>query len=250
MIDLKTDDEIKKMQSGGKILRKVVGRLRKIIQPGISTQEIDDQAEKLIKEFGGQSSFNKVEGYRWSTCLPINEEIVHTPPSKRILKKGDILTLDIGVYFEGLHTDFADTFIIGKTENQKIKKFLQVGKKALYKAIEKLKKDSYLGEISEVIEKEICGHGYFIIKQLTGHGIGRLLHEDPYVHGYLDRSIKQTQLIKAGLTVAIEVIYSMGTDEMAHNNDASWSIKTKDNSLSACFEHTLAVTDKVTLTLT
>lgn len=250
MIDLKTREEIQAMQEGGRILRKVVDALKKIIKVGMSTQEIDDRAERLIKKFGGQSSFNQVKDYRWSTCLPVNEEIVHTPPSKRILENGDVLTLDIGVYFKGFHTDFAETFVVGGSKDEKIKKFLQVGEEALYKAIKKLKKGNRLGDVSKTIEEEIQGHGYFVIKQLTGHGIGRSLHEDPYVLGYLDRPVNQTQIIKPGLTVAIEVIYSMGTEEMAHSDDGSWTIRTKDGSLSACFEHSLAVTDQDTVILT
>lgn len=250
MIDLKTSEEIRAMQEGGKILQKVVAGLRKDIKVGTSTQEINNQAEKLIKKFGGQSSFNKVKGYRWSTCLPVNEEIVHTPPSKRVLKDGDVLTLDIGVYFKGYHTDFADSFVVGESHDEKIRKFLQVGKDTLYKAIKKLKKGNHLGEVSKVIEDEIYGHGYFVVKKLTGHGIGKSLHEDPYIFGYLDRPTDQTQVIEPGLTVAIEIIYSMGTEEMVYDNNESWIIKTKDGSLSACFEHSLAVTDKNTVILT
>ena len=155
MIDLKTGEEIKEMQEGGQILRKVVIELKKDIKVGISTQEINNQAEKLIKKFGGQSSFNRVKGYRWSTCLPINEEIVHSPPSKRVLKDGDVLTVDIGVYFKGYHTDYSDTFVVGESKDEKIRKFLQVGKDTLYKAIKKLKKGNHLGEVSKVIKDEI-----------------------------------------------------------------------------------------------
>lgn len=250
MIDLKTSEEIKKMQEGGRILRKVVGDLRKNIKVGISTLEINNQAEKIIKKFSGQSSFKKVKDYQWSTCLSINEEIVHSPPSKRILVNGDILTLDIGVYFKGFHTDFADSFVVGESHDEKIRKFLQVGKDTLYKAIKKLKNGNHLGDVSKIIEEEIQSHGYFVIKQLTGHGIGRSLHEDPYVLGYLDRPVDQTQLIRPGLTVAIEVIYSMGTEKMIHEDNDSWIIKTGDGSLSACFEHSLAVTDQDTVILT
>ena len=251
MIHLKEDKEIKIMQEGGKILRQVVAELKKnVIQVGITTLEIDNQAQKLIKKFGGQISFNKVKDYYWATCLPINEEIVHSPPSKRVLKKGDVLTLDIGVYFRGFHTDFADTFVVGETKDKKIKRFLEVGKETLNQAMKKLKKGGRLGEVSEAIEQNITRHGYFVVKKLTGHGIGRSLHEDPYVFGYLARPIEQTELIKPGLAVAIEVIYSMGTEEMVYDRDHPWIIKTQDNSLSACFEHSLVVTDKDTVILT
>ncbi len=250
MIHLKTNEEIQTMQKGGEILKKTVYELRKLIKPGITTKEIDDYAEKSIKKLGGQSSFKKVKDYNWTTCLPINEEVVHTPPSKRILQNGDILTFDIGVYFRGFHTDFSDTVVVGEQADEKTRKFLQTGKDALAKAIKQFKKGNRLGDISLAIEKEITGHGYFVVKQLTGHGIGRSLHEDPYVLGYLDRPVNQTQLIKPGLAVAIEVIYSMGTEDITYDDKESWIIKTKDNSISACFEKTLAICNEDTLILT
>jgi len=249
MIFYKTKAEIEVMKEGGKRLRGVVQELKKIIKVGVSTKEIDERAEDLIKKAGGQSSFKKVKSYYWTTCLPINEQIVHTPPSKRTLKDGDLLTVDIGMYFRGYHTDFADSFVVGKSTKEQ-EKFLRVGRETLYKAIKKLKPGSHLGEVSAVIEKEIYGSGYFIIRQLTGHGIGKKLHEDPYVLGFLDRPIAQTQVIKPGLVVAIEVIYSMGAEEFVSDKGDDWSLSTKDGSLSACFEHTLAVDDKNSLILT
>ncbi len=114
MIHLKTKEEIEIMREGGKRLRKVVQEIIPIIKPGISTKEIDNQAERLIKKYDGEPSFKKVPNYHWATCLPINEQVVHTPPSNRIIKSGDILTLDIGMYYRGFHTDYAQTFVVGE----------------------------------------------------------------------------------------------------------------------------------------
>ncbi|MCS6956357.1 MAG: methionyl aminopeptidase, partial [Patescibacteria group bacterium] len=164
MIDLKTEEEIKIMVEGGKKLKRVVNILIKEIREGITTEEIDKKAEKLIKEQGGEPSFKTVKNYYWSTCLPINEQVVHTPPSKRILKEGDVLTLDIGMYFEGYHTDYATTFVVGNTVNKKIDFFLKIGKKALYKAIKKVKPGQRLGKISETIQDEIEKNGFFVYK--------------------------------------------------------------------------------------
>ena len=216
----------------------------------ITTKKIDEKAEELIKKQGGSSSFKTVPGYSFSICSPINEQIVHTKPSNRILKDGDILTLDIGMLYKGWHTDYAITKIVGgQSKDEKINKFLKTGEETLYLAIKKVKIGNRLGQISEVIEREITGNGYFIIRELTGHGIGKKLHEDPYVFGFVDRPINKSVLIKKGLVIAIEIIYAIGTGSMIYEKD-NWSIITKDRSLSACFEHTIAVTDQGSLILT
>ncbi len=250
MINLKTDKEISIMKEGGEKLRAVVKDLQPLIKSGVSTKQIDDKAEELIKKQGGESSFKTVSGYKFSTCLPVNEQIVHTKPSKRVLKDGDVLTLDIGMLYKGLHTDYAVTKVVGgPSKDEKINKFLKTGEETLYLAIKKAVIGNRVGSISEVIEREIISKGYFIIKELTGHGIGKKLHEDPYVFGYVDKSINKTPLINKGLVIAIEIIYAMGTDIMVYEKD-NWSIITKDRSISACFEHTIAVTDNGPIILT
>lgn len=159
------------------------------------------------------------------------------------------MTLDIGLIHGGLHTDYAITKVVGTNNDKNVHKFLKIGEETLYKAIKEAKPGNHLGNISTVIENEIVGNGYFIIKELTGHGIGKKLHEDPYVFGYLDRPINKTLLIKPGLVIAIEIIYAEGTDKMVYEED-DWSIRTKDRSLSACFEHTIAVTGQGPVILT
>ncbi|MFA6390786.1 MAG: type I methionyl aminopeptidase [Patescibacteria group bacterium] len=247
---MKTDQEVGIMSEGGKRLRMVVRDLLPLIKPGTTTKEIDDTAEKLIYKQGGRSSFKTVSGYTFSTCTPINEQIVHTKPSNRALKTGDVLTLDIGMLYKGWHTDYAITKVVGgQSKDPNVNKFLKIGEETLYLAIKKAQVGQRLGSISEVIEREITGNGYFIIKELTGHGIGRKLHEDPYVFGFVDQPINKSPLIKKGLVIAIEIIYAMGTDSMVYEED-NWSIITEDRSISACFEHTIAVTDKGPIILT
>lgn len=238
------------MKESGKILREVIAELLKFVRPGVSTDAIDTLAEKEIKQKGGEPSFKSVPGYFWSTCLPINEQVVHTPPSKRVLKMGDVLTIDIGVKHKGYHTDYATTFVVGGTENKETKKFLEVGQKTLNRAIKKARMGNYLGMVSKEIEKNIYSNGYHILRELTGHGIGRDLHEDPYVLGFLDREIDKTLKLKEGLVLAIEIIYSVGTEHIVHEVGNDWSIKTKDNSLSACFEKTIAILPERTIVLT
>lgn len=249
MIHLKSDVEIGIMSEGGRRLRKVVDELRQIIKAGITTEQIDIEAETLIKKRGGEPSFKRVPGYKWSTCLPVNEQIVHTPPSDRKLIDGDIVTLDIGMYYKGFHTDYADTVAIG-TIDKETEKFLRIGKNTLNSAIKFAECNRKLGDISKEIEKHIVSNGYCIIKELTGHGIGRELHEDPYVPGFLDRPINKTQIIKPGLVIAIEVIYAASTNKMIYETGSDWSIRTDDKSLSACFEHTVAITNIKSFILT
>ncbi len=250
MVNLKTKEEIEIMVEGGRRLKMVVSELIPLIKPGITTKEIDDHSERLIKKYGGEPSFKKVKNYYWSTCLPINEQVVHTIPGSRIVKKGDLLTIDIGFFYKGFHTDYALTMVVGRKPSYDEEKFLETGRQALYRAIDKAKIGNYIGEISSQIEKTIKGGGYYIIKQLTGHGIGRQLHEDPYVLGYVDRPIEKTLKIREGLIIAIEVIYSMGGEEIILEKNDNWSLVTLDKSLSACFEHTVAVTMEGPLILT
>lgn len=250
MIHLKSPAEIRIMAEGGAILNKVVSELIPMVRPGITTQYIDDKAQELIRKHGGDISFNKVPGYRWATCLPVNEQVVHTPPSKRILKEGDVLTVDIGVYHKGFHTDYADTIVVGGTKDQKVLKFLEVGRKALDRAIEKVVNGRHLGEISQSIEQDIYGNGYHILRELTGHGVGRDLHEDPFVPGFMDRPVEKTYKMRPGLVIAVEIIYSMGTEDIAYEPGNDWSITSKDLSLTACFEKTVAITTENTCILT
>lgn len=250
MIKLKKQREIEIMTESGIRLRKVVRKLIPQIKIGKTTKQIDKEAEKLITEFGGEPSFKKVKNYNWSTCLPINEQIVHTPPSDRILKNGDVLTLDIGFYYREFHTDFATTFIVGKKKNKEILKFLEIGRETLNNALKKVKAGKYLGEISQTIEENITKNNFKVIPELTGHGIGRELHEDPYVPGFLNLPVEKTYMMRPGLVIAVEVIYAKGGRKIKFEKDSDWSIVTKDGSLSACFEHTIAITDKRALILT
>ncbi len=250
MIHLKTKEEIELMKECGKRLHASVQELLPTIKAGMTTLEIDTEATRLIKKNGADVSFNKVHGYKWATCLPINEQVVHTIPSDRIVKNGDVLTVDIGAYYKGFHTDYATTFVVGGSKDKKIDKFLEVGKKALELAIAQARKGKRIGHISSAIEKEIYKNSYFILRELTGHGIGHELHEDPYVPGFLNAPIEKTLVLKPGLVIAIEVIYSMGTEEIAYEEGLEWSITSADKSMTACYEETVAITDENTYILT
>ncbi len=250
MIHYKQEGEIQIMREGGAKLREAVKLLVSTVRPGQTTQEIDKKAEKFILAQEAEISFSKVKGYSWATCLPVNEQVVHTPPGKRVLNEGDVLTIDIGAYYQGFHTDYATTFVVGASRDKKVDTFLKVGRETLDKAIKQAKAGNHLGHISQIIEEGIYSNGYHVMEQLTGHGVGRDLHEDPFVPGFLDKPLNETLKIRAGLVLAIEVIYSMGTEHIANEKGDNWSIVTADGSLSACFEHTVAITDKNTFILT
>jgi methionyl aminopeptidase len=249
-IRVKNAKEIETMKEGGRRLKKVVKKLLPEVKEGISTDKINQAAEKFIKELGGYPSFKKIKGYHWATCLSINNQIVHTPPSERVLRKGDILTVDMGMYYQGYHTDWATTIIVGEGKNPQVKRFLDVGKRTLFKAIEQLKIGNYIGHISQAIENNILKNGYFVIKQLTGHGIGRDLHEEPYVPCFLNETIEKTPKIIEGAVLAIEIIYSQKETSIRCEKGNKWSLVTENGSLAACFEKTVALSKNNPLILT
>lgn len=250
MIHYKTPDEIETMQKSGEILKEVMAVVVPMIVPGMTTLEIDDQVQLEIKKRGGDLSFNKVNNYSWAICASVNAQIVHTPPSSYVLKNGDVLTIDVGVYYGGFHTDHAVTFIVGENNDPKLKLFLKVGRNALVKALKEVKLGNYVGDVSAVFQTEIENAGYSIVKRLTGHGIGRDLHEEPHIPCYVSKPRTETPPFKPGMVVAIEVMYAMGSGEMIQEPGNDWSLITKDGSMSAQFEHTIAVLDKNTLILT
>jgi methionyl aminopeptidase len=252
MFDLKTPAEIELMREGGQKLGRILADLVKSAKAGMSLLDIEMSAQKMIKDAGGTPSFMSVEGYKWATCLCIDDEVVHGIPTKRILKNGELLTIDIGLIFRGFHSDTAYSFIIGGNEHasDEIKRFLDVGENTLYKAIDKAKLGNRIGHISKEIQTGIEGNGYHIVKTLVGHGVGRTLHEEPQIPGFLHTDINHTPKLQIGMTIAIEIIYAMGSGAIIYDNNDGWTLATKDGSLSAVFEHSLAITDSEALVLT
>lgn len=257
MIKLKTREEIELMKVGGKILSEVLSQVVDNIKPGVSEKELDKLAEKLIIEKGGEPGFKKVKGYKHTICASTNSVVVHGIPTDYKLKAGDVVGIDCGVYYKGLHTDMSDTI---KVQNQKsevrssneekIDKFLEVGKRALSEAIKIARAGNRVGDISktiqDIVEKE---NGYSVVRTLVGHGVGRDLHEEPEIPGFLTGDIDKTPLLKEGMTIAVEVIYNMGGHRVKLSKDG-WTIKTEDNSISGVFEKTVAVTTDLPLILT
>lgn len=248
MYTLKSPEEIASMQKGGSILKKVLDEAILYTRIGISTNELNNFIEDRIYSYGAEPGFKRVKGYNWGTCICINEQIVHTPPSDRIIQDGDVVTIDAGVYHEGLHTDSAVTVQVGK-KDQDVTKFLETGTLALRKAVKEAIVGKRIGHISQVFEKTIESEGYSIVHELTGHGVGYELHEDPYIPCFLDKKISDTLLLKPGMTLALEVMYAMGQPKIV-SELGGWSLKMKDNSIAATFECSVALTEKRTLILT
>lgn len=249
MITYKTAEELTVMAEGGRILRETLNETRAFIKPGVTTREIDDVAESLIRKAGAEPAFQRVEDYQWTTCICINDQVVHTPPSERKIKEGDIVTLDMGVFYKGFNTDKADTIAVGQTTPE-VKKFLETGRNALNKALKQAKQGNYIGNISQSIGTDITEAGYWVIRNLTGHGVGKILHEDPLIPGVLSEKLKHTPKIEAGMALAIEVIYAESKTDFTEEEGDGWSLVTKNGSLAAMFEETVGVFENKTSILT
>lgn len=239
MIKIKTPEEIQIMVEGGKKLARVKKTLVEAVKIGVSSLDIENLAVKLIKEEGAEGSFNKVSGYSWVTCINVNEGLVHGIPSKDVIfKDGDIVSIDVGLYFGGFNTDTSITVEI--RPSVKNKKFLNIGTMALEKAISKVKVDNYIFDISEAIESTIEAHGYSVVKALTGHGVGRELHEDPQIPCFVPGRVSDSPKITEGMVLAIEVMYAMGSDKVEVLEDG-WTIAMSDGKMSGLFEESVAV---------
>jgi len=258
MIYLKTPNEISIMARGGRILAEVLFEVLRHAKVGVSELELDKLSEKLIKEKGAEPGFKKVRGYHHSICVSTNDIVVHGIPTNYGFKMGDVVGVDCGVYYKGFHTDMAETRRVSiqnskfKIQNSKdeIDKFLETGRKALEEAIRAAKVGNRVGHISQTIQKIIEGQGYSVVRSLVGHGVGKKLHEKPEVPGFLATEIENTTKLIVGMTLAIEVIYNKGGSEVVYAGSDGWTIKTKDNSLSALFERTVAITKEGPLILT
>jgi len=249
MIKIKTPQEIKIMQASGKMLADTLWEVVENVKPGVSEIELDALSEKLIRQKGGEPGFQKVPGYKHATCISTNDVVVHGIPSNYKLKEGDIIGIDCGVFYKGFHTDMAQTVSVGKTSD-KAQKFLEVGGKALEMGIKQAIVGNHVGHISKAIQDLVeLQNGYSVVRTLVGHGVGRQLHEEPEVPGYLQGKIEKTPLLKEGMVIAIEVIYNMGGPDLTLDDDG-WTLRTKDNSLAGLFERTLAITKTGPLILT
>lgn len=239
-INLKTEEELEIMLEGGKKLGRIKHALSDMVKRGITAWDIEEEANRLIEHEGAIASFKKVPRYHWATCVNVNEGIVHGIPKKEmIFKKGDIVSIDVGILYKGFHTD--TSISVGVELDSKMEHFLEVGRQALHNAIKKVKAGNRIFDISEAIESTLLKENLHPAIGLVGHGLGRSLHEEPQIPGYLDSKRERTSEIKVGEALAIEVMYTTGTGEIALDDDG-WTIVTRDGTISALFEDTVLVT--------
>ncbi|MBD3360876.1 type I methionyl aminopeptidase [Candidatus Peregrinibacteria bacterium] len=238
-IPIKSEKEIKKMQEGGKILAEVLETVITEAKPGISTYELDELAEKIIINHGAKPGFKGYQGFPNTLCTAIDKVIVHGIPSKnQILQEGDLFTVDCGVLYKGFYTDAARSKGIGKISKEK-ERLLKTANIALEKATNLAKPGTHINEIGKIIQTTVEEEGFHIIKDLTGHGVGRNLHEDPTILNFWEGN--PGPILKEGMTIAIEPIFSAGTSEMKTANDG-WTLVTDDNSSAIQVENTVLIT--------
>jgi len=239
MIPIKNEQEINIMRRNGQVLALILKKLENATKSDISTFQLEELANKLIFNYGYKPSFKGYNNYPAALCVSLNDEIVHALPHRnKVVKKGDIVTIDLGICKDGFHVDSAISFAIPPIQKNAAK-LLLITKKSLALAIKSIRPDIKLGQISSIIQKTIENHGFSVIKDLVGHGIGKKLHEKPSILNY--GSPKTGPILKEGMVLAIEPMASLGSDQIKKSSD-NFGYLTKDNSLAAHFEHTVLVT--------
>ena len=239
-VEIKSLREIEIMRKSSKIVATVLSEIRDLVKPGMSTLDLDNYAEKRIREHGATPSFKGYHGFPGSICSSINNEVVHGIPSKKkIIKEGDLLKVDTGAFFKGYHGDSCITICVGKTSDQAIK-LSKVAQEALMLGIKQIKPQNKLLDIAGAIEDHVKANGFSIVEDYTGHGVGRNLHEEPSVFNFRTNDLPNVTL-REGMTIAVEPIVNFGSKYCKTLRDG-WTVITKDGNLSAQWEHTVLVT--------
>ncbi len=240
MIVLKTDEEIEKIRTASKYAMEVLFYLKDFIKDGITTKDLERLCEEKIRKMKNvKPAFKGYNGYPYALCVSVNEEVVHGVPSERVLKEGDIVSLDFGVIYDGFYGDVAVTYAVGKVSKE-AERLIKVTEEALYKGIENARVGNRLYDISNAIQSHVESNGFSVVREFVGHGIGRSLHEEPQIPNFGE---KGTGLrLKKGMVFAIEPMVNMGKSEISIKSNG-WTAYARDLSLSAHFEHTVAITD-------
>jgi len=246
MIYIKTPEEIKKMSKAGKLLAEVLEKVKQRVEPGVTTQELNNIAEELILKSGSKPAFLGYNDFPATLCTSVNEVVVHQIPSNYKLKNGDILSLDIGLIHQGYYSDMATTVPVGDIPLETAR-LLRATKKSLNIAIKKARPGNTVGDIGNVIERYLSKRGFGVIKELCGHGIGKDLHEEPEVLNYGKR--RKGDELKEGMVICIEPMATIGSNKIKKAPDG-YGFQTVDNSLSAHFEHMIAITSSGSRILT
>lgn len=239
MIVVKSPEEIGVMRDGGAILVELLDELRHEVRPGISTAALDERVVAGMKKRGVAASFKGYHGYPASVCISINEEVVHGIPGSRVVKNGDVVSIDLGVYHKGFHTDAAFTVGVGDI-SERAARLIDVTRESLAEGLKYARVGYHVGDISAAVQRCVEAAGFSVVREYTGHGVGRELHEDPQIPNFVTGG--KGPLLRAGMTLAIEPMVTSGgwRTRVAGNN---WTVLTQDGSLAAHFEHSIAITD-------
>ena len=239
-VSIKSAREIALMRESGRILAEVHERLGEVIQPGISTFEIDRIGEEMIRSYGCTPSFLNYNGYPASICVSLNDDVVHgIPTKKRIVQEGDIVSLDAGVIYKGYHSDAARTHGVGQISKE-AQALMDATKQSFYEGIKMARAGNRLFDISKAIDDYISGFGYGIVRDLVGHGVGSQLHEDPQIPNFAQR--RRGPKLRPGMTLAVEPMINMGSWEVEWLDD-DWTVVSADGSWSAHYENTILITE-------
>jgi methionyl aminopeptidase len=237
MIYLKTEEEIELLRQSNMLVGMTLGEMAKMVKPGVTTLELDKVAETFIRDHKAIPGFLGYNGFPNTLCTSVNEHVVHGIPSKRVLKDGDVVSIDCGTILNGFYGDSAYTFEVGEVKPE-VKLLLQTTKESLYKGIEMAVEGNRLGDVGFAIQKHCEDRGYSVVREMVGHGIGRSMHEAPEVPNYGRRG--NGPKLRIGMTIAIEPMITMGKRNIVVEDD-NWTISTVDKSVAAHFEHTLAI---------
>lgn len=235
---IKTPREIEIMAEGGRRLARIRDEAVRAVKAGMTTAQLDKLVDDMIVKAGGEASFKMVRGYHHATCINVNDVVVHGMPGPYKIKNGDKVGIDLGLYYKGYHTDTSVTIGLG----DRYKKFLEVGKGGLALAIAQAKPGKRIADISRAMQQTVEVAGYSAVRALTGHGIGKYLHEEPAIPCFTVGKYEHSPKIVPGMVLAIEIMYNEGEFEVAYKNDDGWTIATADGKISGLFEETVAVT--------
>ena len=241
MIIIKSADEVERMRRAGRVVADTISRLLEEVRPGVSTSHLDSVAEEAIRAAGCTPSFKGYKGFPGSICTSVNEQVVHGIPGPRTLRAGDLLSLDVGAVWDGYHADSAVSVFVGEPPSDEAEKLVRVTEDSLESGISQLKVGARLSDVGSAVQQVVEGAGFSVVREYVGHGVGRALHEDPQIPNYGEPG--RGPLVKPGLVVAIEPMVNAGGWETRVLADR-WTVVTADGSLSAHFEHTIAVTEE------
>ena len=238
MVKIRTEREINLIAQSNRIVSETLDLMSSNVRPGIKTSELDKLAEEFIVSHGARPAFKGYMGFPSTLCISIDDEVVHGIPNGKVLEEGQIVSIDCGVEKNGYYGDSARTFAVGKIDSKK-QNLMNVTQESLMRGIDAAREGNYVSDIGHAVQTYVESHGYSVVRDLVGHGIGTELHEEPQVPNY--GKPKQGHRLKTGMCIAIEPMINAGSKEIITENDG-WTVKTKDGSTSAHFEHTIAIT--------